>query len=52
MLTWVFLFQVAAFIAALFGFTKVPAASAGVAKIIFFFCAVLFAASLVIHIMQ
>lgn len=47
MLSWAVTFFVIALIAAVFGFTNIAAASAGIAKILFFVFLVLFVASLI-----
>lgn len=47
MLTWAIIFLVVALIAAVFGFTGVASASAGIAKIFFFIFVVLFLVSLI-----
>ena len=52
MLTWAITFLVVALIAALFGFTGVAAAFAGIAKILFFIFVVLFVISLIFHMMK
>lgn len=49
-LTWVIIFFVVALIAAVFGFTKIAGAAAGVAKVLFFIFVVLFLISLVWHL--
>lgn len=46
MLYWAFSFLVIALIAAVFGFTGIAAASAGIAKVIFFIFLVIFVISL------
>ena len=46
MLRWAFVFLVISLIAALFGFTDIAAASAGIAKILFFVFLVLAVVSL------
>lgn len=52
MLTWVVIFLVIALLAAVFGFTGIAAASAGIAKVIFFVFVVLFAISLILHLFR
>jgi uncharacterized membrane protein YtjA (UPF0391 family) len=47
MLTWTFLFLAIALVAAVFGFTGIAAASAGIAKVIFFIFLVIFLISLI-----
>jgi len=47
MLYWAFSFLVIALIAAVFGFTGIAAASAGIAKVIFFIFLVIFIISLI-----
>ena len=47
MLRWTILFLVVALIAAIFGFTGVALAAAGIAKVVFFLFVVLFLISLV-----
>lgn len=47
MLNWALIFFIVALIAALFGFTGISLAAAGVAKILFFLFLVLFLVSLV-----
>jgi uncharacterized membrane protein YtjA (UPF0391 family) len=47
MLYWAFSFLVIALIAALFGFTGIASASAGIAKVIFFIFLVIFLISLI-----
>ncbi len=49
MLNWALTFLVIALLAALFGFTGIAIAAAGIAKICFFIFLVLFLASLVVH---
>ena len=46
MLNWALIFFIVALVAALFGFTGIAIASAGVAKILFFLFLVLFLVSL------
>jgi len=52
MLRWAVIFFVVALIAALFGFTDIAAAAAGIAKILFFIFVVLFAVVLVLGLLQ
>jgi len=47
MLRWVLIFFVISLVAALFGFTGVAVAAAGIAKILFFIFVVLFLAELI-----
>jgi uncharacterized membrane protein YtjA (UPF0391 family) len=47
MLNWALIFFIVALVAALFGFTGIAVASAGVAKILFFLFLVLFLVSLI-----
>ena len=49
MLYWALMFFVVALVAALFGFTGISLAAAGVAKILFFVFLVLFLVSLIAH---
>jgi uncharacterized membrane protein YtjA (UPF0391 family) len=49
MLYWALMFFVVALVAALFGFTGISLAAAGVAKILFFIFLVLFLVSLIAH---
>jgi uncharacterized membrane protein YtjA (UPF0391 family) len=49
MLYWALMFLVVALLAAVFGFTGIAVASAGIAKILFFVFLVLFLVSLVAH---
>jgi len=49
MLYWALMFFVVALLAALFGFTGISLAAAGVAKILFFIFLVLFLVSLIAH---
>ncbi len=51
MLKWAVIFLIIALIAALFGFTDIAAASAGIAKILFAIFLVLFLAAIVIGLM-
>lgn len=46
MLNWALIFLIVALLAALFGFTGIAVASAGIAKILFFLFLVLFLVSL------
>jgi uncharacterized membrane protein YtjA (UPF0391 family) len=48
MLKWAFIFLVVAIVAALFGFGGVAAASAGIAKILFYVFLLIFAITLVL----
>jgi len=50
MLNWALTFFVVALLAAVFGFTGIALAAAGVAKILFFLFLVLFLVSLVMHV--
>ena len=50
MLSWSLTFLVVALIAAIFGFTGVAIAAAGVAKLLFYLFLVLFLVSLVMHL--
>ena len=52
MLAWVVIFLIISLVAALFGFTGLAVATAGIAKIIFFIFLVLFLISLVFHLMR
>jgi len=52
MLGWALTFLVVALVAALLGFTGVAGAAMGVAKILFFVFLVLFAVSLVMHLVR
>ena len=47
MLYWALIFFIVALVAALFGFGGIAAASAGIAKILFFVFLILFAVSLI-----
>jgi uncharacterized membrane protein YtjA (UPF0391 family) len=49
MLYWALMFFIVALVAALFGFTGISLAAAGVAKILFFVFLVLFLVSLIAH---
>ncbi len=48
MLRWAFIFLIIAVVAALFGFTNIAVAAAGIAKLLFFIFLVLFLVFLVI----
>jgi uncharacterized membrane protein YtjA (UPF0391 family) len=50
MLNWALTFFLVALLAAVFGFTGIALAAAGVAKILFFLFLVLFLVSLVMHV--
>jgi uncharacterized membrane protein YtjA (UPF0391 family) len=50
MLNWALMFFVVALLAAVFGFTGIALAAAGVAKILFFVFLVLFLVSLIGHL--
>jgi uncharacterized membrane protein YtjA (UPF0391 family) len=50
MLSWALAFFVFALIAALFGFTGIAVASAGIAKILFFIFLVVFGITLIMHL--
>jgi uncharacterized membrane protein YtjA (UPF0391 family) len=50
MLNWALTFFLVALLAAVFGFTGIALAAAGIAKIIFFLFLVLFLVSLVAHV--
>ena len=52
MLGWALTFLVVALIAAVLGFTSVAGAAMGIAKILFFVFLVLFAVSLVMHLVR
>lgn len=52
MLRWAVIFFVVALVAALFGFTNIAAAAAGIAKILFFIFLVLFVVALVAGMVQ
>ena len=52
MLGWALTFLVVALIAGLLGFTAIAGAAMGVAKIVFFLFLVLFAVSLVMHLVR
>lgn len=47
MLRWALIFFVVAIVAALFGFTDIPSAAAGIAKILFFIFMTLFLIALI-----
>jgi uncharacterized membrane protein YtjA (UPF0391 family) len=49
MLNWALMFFVVALLAAIFGFTGIAVAAAGIAKILFFVFLVLFLVSLIAH---
>jgi uncharacterized membrane protein YtjA (UPF0391 family) len=51
MLKWAVIFLIIALVAAIFGFTDIAAASAGIAKILFGIFLVLFLAAVVIGVM-
>jgi uncharacterized membrane protein YtjA (UPF0391 family) len=50
MLRWALIFFVVSLVAAVFGFTGIAAAAAGVARILFFFFVVLFLLTLLGHV--
>lgn len=50
MLTWVLIFLVVAIFAAIFGFSNLAAAAAGIARVIFFIFIVLFVIALILHL--
>jgi len=50
MLYWALVFLLVAILAAVFGFTGVAVASAGIAKLLFFIFLVLFVISLIAHL--
>ena len=52
MLRWALIFFLVAFVAALFGFTNIAAAAAGIAKVLFFIFLVLFLVALVAGVLQ
>lgn len=52
MLNWALTFFVVALLAAIFGFTGIAVAAAGVAKLLFFIFLVLFVLSLVGHLVR
>jgi uncharacterized membrane protein YtjA (UPF0391 family) len=52
MLGWALTFLVVALIAGLLGFTTIAGAAMGVAKIVFFLFLILFAVSLVMHLVR
>lgn len=52
MFTWVIIFFVIALIAAVFGFTGIASAAAGVGKIIFFIALILFVISLIFQLLK
>jgi uncharacterized membrane protein YtjA (UPF0391 family) len=50
MLYWALIFLLVAIVAAIFGFTGIALASAGIAKILFFIFVALFLVSFIMHI--
>ncbi|MFN3520942.1 MAG: DUF1328 domain-containing protein [Phenylobacterium sp.] len=52
MLGWALTFLVVALIAAVLGFTSIAGAAMGVAKVLFFVFLVLFAVSIVMHLVR
>ena len=52
MLNWALTFFLVALLAAVFGFTGIALAAAGVAKVLFFLFLVLFLVSLVAHVVR
>ncbi len=52
MLAWAIIFLVVSLLAALFGFTGMAVAFAGIAKILFFIFLVLFVVSLLLHLFR
>lgn len=52
MLTWIAVFLVLALFAAVFGFTGIAVAAAGIAKVLFFIFLVLFVLSLAMHLVR
>ena len=50
MLYWALMFLIVAIVAAIFGFTGIALASAGIAKILFFIFVVLFLLTFVMHL--
>ena len=52
MLSWAIIFLVVSLLAALFGFTGMAVAFAGIAKILFFIFLVLFVVSLLLHLFR
>lgn len=52
MLTWVVIFLIIALVAALFGFTGIMVAAAGIAKVLFFIFLILFLVALVLHLVR
>lgn len=50
MLRWALIFFVVALVAAIFGFTGIALAAAGIAKVLFFIFVILFALSLLGHV--
>ncbi len=51
MLKWTLIFLVVALVAALFGFTDIAAASAGIARILFFIFLALFCALILLRLL-
>ncbi len=51
MLTWAIIFLVIAIVAGIFGFGGISAASAGIARILFFIMVLLFIGSLLMHLL-
>jgi len=52
MLGWALTFLVVALIAAVLGFTSIAGAAIGVAKVLFFVFLILFAVSIVMHVVR
>ena len=52
MLGWAIIFLVVSLLAALFGFTGMAVAFAGIAKILFFIFLILFVVSLLLHLFR
>ncbi|MGD0180354.1 MAG: DUF1328 family protein [Terriglobales bacterium] len=52
MVYWALMFLLVAFIAAVFGFTGIALAAAGIAKLLFFIFLVLFVITLATHLMR
>jgi uncharacterized membrane protein YtjA (UPF0391 family) len=52
MLAWVIIFLVISLLAALFGFTGLAVATAGIAKVLFFIFLVLFLITLIFHLIR
>jgi uncharacterized membrane protein YtjA (UPF0391 family) len=50
MLAWVLIFLAIAIVAAVFGFSNLAAAAAGIARVIFFIFIVIFVIALIIHL--